>query len=83
MDADAFLNTWSNPNNPAAYSGQNIVAKHIPLVTKKNAATQLLPSTTTYQKYRTAKPPKQYNPYFVRNIRKLFQSDLIFMRNPK
>ena len=30
MDADAFLDTWSNPNNPAAYSGQNIVAKHIP-----------------------------------------------------
>ena len=82
MDADTFLESWSNPNNPAAYSGQNIVAKHIPLVTKENAATQLLPSTTTYQKYRTAKPPKQYNPYFVRKIRKLFQSDLIFMRNP-
>ena len=40
MDADTFLESWSNPNNPAAYSGQNIVAKHIPLCQSMRARTR-------------------------------------------
>ena len=43
---------------------------------------KILPSIPTYQKYRTAKKPRIYNPYFVRTKRKVFQSDLLFMRNP-
>ena len=42
----------------------------------------VFPFLTTYQKYRVAKRPRVFNPYFTRTLRKILQSDLIFMAHP-
>lgn len=43
---------------------------------------QVFPYLTTYTKFRVAKRPRVYNPYFVRSPREVIQSDLIFMDRP-
>jgi len=80
-DSDFDL-LWGNPNKPSAFSGQSIFLHHNPEFTKKQIVEDELPKIPTYQKFRTAKAPQVKNPYFVRHLRKVFQSDLIFMRNP-
>ena len=81
IDNEALGEDWSDENKPQAFSGVSIFSKssNLPQNLVKN---KILPSIPTYQKYRTAKKPRIYNPYFVRTKRKVFQSDLLFMRNP-
>ena len=73
---------WSAGNLPSSYSGSGLFLRHNPHVNATKLREEILPFKITYQKFRTAKRPRVYNPYFVRTKRKIFQSDLIFMRNP-
>lgn len=73
---------WKDGETPAAFSGQTLFNRHT------NAPSQLirreiLPSIVTYQKFRAAKRPRTYNPYYVRTKRKILQSDIVFMDQPK
>jgi len=76
---------WIDLKYPGAFSGADIYKKHLPLNeqrSKRDILDKILPAIPTYQKYRVAKRPRIKNPYFARQIRKVFQSDIIFMRNP-
>jgi len=77
-----FDELWGDARQPSAFAGQNIFLHHNPGYSRKKVIEEELPQIPTYQKFRVAKPPRIKNPYFVRDLRKVFQSDLIFMRNP-
>jgi len=83
MNPDELTRQWADVRHAAAFSGGDIFHKAHPEVSAKKIKLEILPTIPTYQKYRAAKPPRITNPYFVRTIRKVFQSDLIFMRNPR
>jgi hypothetical protein len=73
---------WRNGYNRASFSGQNILQKHT-RAKRSVIREKVLPHLITYQKFRTTRKPSVYNPYFVRGKRKIIQSDLIFMDQPK
>ncbi len=74
--------TWDNVKNPSAFAGASIINKNTPALKKEALLNKHLPSIPTYQKFRTKKRPKIYNPYFVYNKRKVIQSDLLHMLHP-
>ncbi len=78
-----IISNWSNPNHPGAYSGLNIFSKENPDTKPQTINDTILPSIPTYQKFRSKKKPKVYNPYFVRTLRKVIQADLLHMLHPK
>lgn len=79
---DDYTNIWSSGRYPSSYSGGSIFARHNPDIARNYIANELFPSLITYQKFKAAKRPRIYNPYFVRTLRKVIQSDIIFMRDP-
>ena len=80
---EILRNRWVNTDNAEAFGGQTIFKTNNPEISKNKIANEILPGIQAYQKFRVAKRPKILNPYFVRTKRKVLQSDLIFMRNPK
>ena len=80
-DPDHLIYKWGDANNPAAFGGISSVKHNSPTLSPAQIKDQLV-EIPTYQKYRIAKRPRQVNPYFVRKLRKIFQSDIVFMRNP-
>ena len=80
--SEQVLKTWTDENNPAAYSGADIYNKENPEISKKTLLDEYLPSIPTYQVFRAKKRPKVYNPYFVYDKRKVIQSDLLHMLHP-
>ena len=79
---DGHTDIWSSGNYPSSYSGGTIFARHNPDIARSYIGNELFPSLITYQKFKAAKRPRTYNPYFVRTKRKVIQSDIIFMRDP-
>lgn len=77
-----YADIWTSGNVPSSFSGGSIFARHNPDVSRSYLSKQLFPSLITYQKFKAAKRPRIYNPYFVRTLRKVIQSDIIFMRDP-
>ena len=73
---------WNDENNPSAYSGADIYKKENPHISKQSLLNKYLPSIPTYQKYRSKKPVKVYNPFFVYKKRIVIQSDLLHMLHP-
>lgn len=81
---EKVLQTWLDDKNPAAFSGADIFKKqNASLASKNDLLSKDLPSIPTYQKFRAAKKPRTYNPYFVYTKRKIIQSDLLHMQHPK
>jgi len=73
---------WTSGEHPASFSGQTIFLKNGPNINRNVFLKEVFPKLITYQKFRAAKEPSPYNPYFVRTIRKVIQSDIIFMNQP-
>jgi hypothetical protein len=74
---------WRDNKNVSAFSGADIFKKQNPdLVSGAKLLSTHLPSIPTYQKFRIAKKPRAYNPYFVYTKRKIIQSDLLHMQHP-
>lgn len=73
---------WQAGDNPSSFSGLTNFQLANPESNKQRLKNDIFPRLITYTKYRTAKPPKVYNPYFVRTRRKVIQSDIIFMKDP-
>jgi len=74
---------WQAGDNSSSYSGLTTFHRHNPDTVLQRLKHDIFPKLITYTKYRAAKSPKVYNPYFVRVPRKVIQSDLIFMRDPQ
>ena len=84
MELAEFIKKWESPKNPTAFSGIDILKKGDKnLPSKAVILKEYLPNIPTYQKFRTLKKPRQYNPYFVYTKRKIIQSDLLHMQHPK
>jgi hypothetical protein len=82
MNAIQLQTLWKRGNDPASFSGTSIFKRRTRAkdgLLKK----EVFPYLNTYTKFRVAKRPRVYNPYFVRKIRKVIQSDLIFMDQPR
>ena len=73
---------WHDEKNPSAYSGADIYKKENPQISKEKLLNKYLPSIPTYQKFRSKKAVKVYNPFFVYKKRVVIQSDLLHMLNP-
>lgn len=78
-----FEQIWTSGNEPASFSGSSLFNVENPTFSQGTLRKNLLPSLITYQKFKAAKRPRIYNPYFVYTIRTVLQADLIFMRDPK
>ena len=75
-------NLWTNSSNPGAFGGINTINYHNKGLNQKKLLNHDLPSIPVYQKFKTFKSPKIYNPYFVYTKRKVLQSDLLHMLHP-
>ena len=73
---------WTESKSPASFGGVNIFKKHNPEL-KNKVINNELASIPVYQKFKTYKRPKAYNPYFVYSKRKVLQSDLLHMLHPE
>lgn len=82
MNDAEYKTIWTTGNNPASFSGGGIFSKTHPDVNRTRLRNEIFPTLITYSKFKVAKPPRVYNPYFVRQKRKVIQSDLIFMKDP-
>lgn len=81
-NAEALQRLWREGQNSASFSGENYFKRNTG-ATRAILRQQVFPHLITYQKFRVAKRPKVYNPYFVRTRRKVLQSDIIFMDQPQ
>ena len=82
--ANELANNWSNSSKAGTFSGINLFLKENKGKANKEAIqNEILPSTPTYQKFRSKKRPRIYNPYFVRSLQKVIQADLPHMLHPK
>ena len=73
---------WQGGKDIAAFSGVNSLARRTGI--KRTLLKQdVFPYLNTYTMFRATRRPKIYNPYFVRVYRKIIQSDIIFMTEPK
>jgi len=79
---ERLAHLWKNGETAAAFSGQTLFNRQTK-VPSQLIRRKLFPSIPTYQKFRAARKPRVYNPYFVRTKRKVLQSDLVFMDQPK
>ena len=73
---------WKDGQTAAAFSGQSIFNRETDAPSEL-IRREIFPRIVTYQKFRAAKRPKAYNPYYVRTKRKILQSDIVFMDQPK
>ena len=81
---DDLTNNWSNSSKAGPFSGINLFLKENKGKANREAIqNEILPSIPTYQKFRGKKRPRIYNPYFVRSLQKVIQSDLLHMLHPK
>lgn len=80
MGKDKVQDLWTKGENPGSFAGKNIFKYHNDV--KGNKLENNLASIPVYQKFKTFKAPKVYNPYFVRTKRKVLQSDLLHMLHP-
>ena len=82
LNVDGLRRLWSGGLDRASFSGETNFRRRTGI--SKNAARQdIFPYLATYTRFRVAKRPRIYNPYFTRLIRKDIQSDLIFMDRPR
>jgi hypothetical protein len=79
---DEYAKKWASGENPSSFAGETIFLRQNPGLKRSRLRDDILPKLVTYTKFRAAKPPRVYNPYFVRTKRKVIQSDIIFMRDP-
>ena len=73
---------WRGGTDIASFSGVNALSKRTG-IHRSTLKQQLFPYLNTYTTFRATRRPKIYNPYFVRVRRKILQSDIIFMTEPK
>ena len=78
-----FEQIWTLGNDLASFSGTSLFNLENLTFSQGAVRKNLLPSLITYRKFRSAKRPRIYNPYFVYTIRTVLQTDLVFMRDPK
>lgn len=81
-DDEYWSKLWQSGDNASSFSGLTNFQLANPQSNRQRIKNDIFPRLITYTKYRTAKPPKVYNPYFVRTLRKVIQSDIIFMKDP-
>ena len=74
---------WTEGKNPGSFAGVDIFKHHNDKLSREDILNNKLPSIPVYQKFKTFKAPRVYNPYFVRNKRKVIQSDLLHMLHPQ
>ena len=82
MDADALQTLWRSGLDRGSYSGEDQFSRRTG-AKRGLLRQQVLPYLTTYTKFRGVKRPRVYNPYFVRTLRTVIQSDLIVLDKPK
>lgn len=84
MTQDTKISSVWLGKTPAAFAGADIFKKENKSALSQRALIRNhLPSIPTYQKFRTFKKPRIFNPYFVYTKRKIIQSDLLHMQYPK
>lgn len=71
---------WTSGTSPISYSGITNVMRHYPGVSQK-VIEDALAGIDTYTLFRPEKKPKNYNPIYIRDKRKLFQADLVDMKS--
>jgi len=81
-EENEYAKVWASGDDPSSFAGESIFLRHNPRAGRSRLRQEILPRLVTYTKFRAAKPPRVYNPYFVRTKRKVIQSDIIFMRDP-
>lgn len=81
MNVDDVRRLWRSGRDRASFSGLSNVARRTGM-NRGLLRQQVFPYLTTYTKFRVAKRPRVYNPYFVRSYREVIQSDIIFMDRP-
>lgn len=78
---DEIRLNYVSGEHPSSFGGINQVAKHYPNVPRAYVV-EALAGIDTYTLQRPVKRPRYYNPIFVRQKRKLMQSDLISFARP-
>lgn len=82
MSINHLRELWKKGDSNASFSGETNFSRHTG-VSRNILKQNVFPHLITYQKFRVAKRPHVYNPYFVYTHRTIIQSDLIFMDQPK
>ena len=78
-----FEQLWTSGVDPSSFTGSSLFHQQNPTFSQPTLRKNLLPSLITYQKFKAAKRPRIYNPYFVYTKRTVLQADLIFMKDPR
>ena len=71
--------TYKRPGHPTAFSSPATVARHHNITVDR--ARRILQHEDAYNLHREYKRPRSFNPYYIRQRRKLVQADLIDIRN--
>ena len=82
LNVDGLRKLWSGGLDWASFSGETNFKRRSGISTNV-AQQEIFPYLSTYTRFRAAKRPRIYNPYFTRLIRKNIQSDLLFMDRPR
>lgn len=83
MNSEELKKLWKTGEHVGSFSGANTFNRSLEHGRRNLIKQEVFPHLLTYQKFRVAKRPKVYNPYFVYQLRTIIQSDLIFMDQPK